>query len=76
MCRNVAQDMWEAWESGLGCAGMWHFMGVTSMGKPGGCKCVNSSGMLEGSPECTGVCGACTVHAGKHGKCADIAGMV
>ena len=34
--------MREAWESGLGCAGMRHYMGVTSMGKPGGCKHVKS----------------------------------
>ena len=68
--------MQEAWESGPGCAVMWHYMGVTSVGKPGGCKCVKSSGMLEGSPECVGVCRECTMRAGKHKKCADIAGMV
>ena len=68
--------MQEARESGLGCAGTRHYMGVTSVGKPGGCKCVKSSGMLEGSPECVGVCGECTMRAGKHGRCADIAGMV
>ena len=68
--------MQEVQESGPECAGMQHYIGVTSAGKPGGCKCVKSSGMLEGSPECAGVCGEGTVHAGKHRKCAGIAGMV
>ena len=74
--REHGPDMWEARESSPGCAGMRHYMGVTSTGKPGGCKCVKSSGMLEGSPECAGVCGECTMRAGKHRKCADIAEMV
>ena len=68
--------MREAWKSGPGCAVMQHYIGVTSVGKPGGCKCVKSSGMLEGSPECVGVCREFTMCAGKHKKCADIAGMV
>ena len=68
--------MWEAQESSPGCAGTQHYMGVTSAGKPGGCKCVKSSGMLEGSPECAGVHGACTASAGKRSKCVDITGMV
>ena len=55
---------------------MQHYMGVTSVGKPGGCKHVKFSGMLEGRPECTGVCGACTVRAGKHSKCVDITGIM
>ena len=74
--REHSPGMQEAQESSPGCVGMWHYMGVTSAGKPGDCKCVKSSGMLEGSPECVGVCGECTVHAGKHRKCADIVGMV
>ena len=64
--REHGPDMWEARESGPGCVGTRHYMGVTSTGKPSGCKCVKSSGMLEGSPECVGVCGECTVHAGEH----------
>ena len=74
--RESGPGMQEAQESGPGCAGMQHYMGVTGTGKPGGCKCVKSSGMLEGSPECMGVCGACAVSVGKHKKCADITGMV
>ena len=73
--RESGPGMWEAQESGPGCAGMQHYMGVTGTGKPSGCKCVKSSGMLEGSPECAGVCRECTVHAGKHRKCVGIAGM-
>ena len=73
--RESGPGMQEAQESGPGCAGMQHYMGVTGTGKPGGCKCVKSSGMLEGSPECAGVCGECTVRAGKHRKCVGIAGM-
>ena len=51
-------------------------MGVTSAGKPGGCRYVRTSDVLEGSPECAGVCRACTVHAGKHGKCMDIVEII
>ena len=46
------------------------------MGKPSGCKHVRTSDVLGGSPECMGVCGECTVCAGKHRKCVDIMGMV
>ena len=43
-----------AWECGTK-------QGMTSAGKSSGCKHVRPSAMLEGSPECMGVCG-------KHGK--------
>ena len=49
--------MQEAWESGPGCAGTRHYMGVTSAGKPGGCKCVKSSGMLEAVQSARGCAG-------------------
>ena len=74
--RESGPGMREARESGPGCVGTQHYMGVTSAGKPGGCKCVKSSGMLEGSPECAGVRGVCAVSAGKHKTCADVAEMV
>ena len=74
--RESGPGMWEAWESGPGCAGTRHYMGVTSAGKSGGCKHVRTSVVLGGSPECGGVCGTCTVSVGKHGRCVDIAGMV
>ena len=55
---------------------MQHFMGVTSAGKPSGCKRVRTSDVLRDSPECVGVCGECTVHAEKHSRCADIVRIV
>lgn len=55
---------------------MQHFMGVTSVGKPSGGKCVQTSDVLRDSLEHVGVCGECTVHAGRHSRCADIVRMV
>ena len=81
--RGTAGQVWEHGLGHAGSVGKWPRMcrnvvlqGVTSAGKPGGCKHVRTSVVLGGSPECAEVCGACAVSAGRHGGCADIAGMV